>query len=95
MDEEVFVEYEGQKAYFCGAGCQMKATDDPAAAIAAAYPEATSLGNATCPITGEPVEEGNSVTWQGQEVGLCCPKCAPEFLKDPANKVAAALAEKE
>ena len=95
VDAAFFVEHEGQKAYFCGAGCQKKATDDPGAAVVAAYPEATPVGNAICPISKKPVEEGNSVTWQGQEVGLCCPKCAPGFLKDPANKVAAALAENE
>lgn len=93
VDQELFVEHEGQKAYFCGAKCQKEATADPAAALVAAYPTATPVGNTTCPISGNPVEDGNAITWQGQEVGMCCPKCAPKFQKDPAKHVAALLAE--
>ncbi|MEE8469274.1 MAG: hypothetical protein V3T22_12510 [Planctomycetota bacterium] len=93
VDQEFFVEHEGQKAYFCGAGCQEKASGDPAAAIVAAYPEATPLGNANCPISGDPVEDGESITWQGQEVGLCCPMCVKGFEKDPDASIAKALAE--
>lgn len=93
VDEELFVESDGQKAYFCGAKCQAEAAKDPAAAILAAYPAATPLGNATCPISGDPVEDGESITWQGQEVGLCCGMCVKGFKKDPTASIAKALAE--
>ena len=93
IDAEFFVEHEGQKAYYCCGDCQTEAAGDPAAAMAAAYPAATTVGNKTCPISGDAVADGNAVTWQGQEIGLCCGMCEKAFKEDPAKSVAAALAE--
>jgi len=93
IDAEFFVEHEGQKSYYCCGDCQTDAAADPAAAIAAAYPSATPVGNKACPISGDPVEDGNAVSWQGQEIGLCCGMCKKAFEEDPAKSVAAAIGE--
>lgn len=40
-------------------------------------------GEKTCPVTGEPVDEAQSVTWQGKTVKFCCVSCKAAFEKAP------------
>ena len=45
--------------------------------------QSTSI-NTMCPLLpDEPVDPRYIVTYQGQEIGLCCVKCKRKFLKDP------------
>ncbi len=40
--------------------------------------------NGKCPVMGRlVVAKGESVTYQGQKIGFCCPPCAAKFNKDP------------
>lgn len=93
VDQDEFLEVDGQRVYFCCPKCKAKAEADPAATLAKAYPVATPVGNTTCPVSDEPVEEGNSVTWQGHQISTCCPKCEKAFAKDAQAFTAQALAE--
>ena len=85
VDQDEFVEHDGQRAYFCCAKCTAAAQADPAAAIAAAYPQATLVGNVACPVSGKPVKGSKTGTWQGHTVGICCGHCVAEFASDPGN----------
>jgi YHS domain-containing protein len=40
-------------------------------------------GEKTCPVTGEPVDEAQYVTWKGKTVKFCCPSCKAAFEKAP------------
>lgn len=62
-----------------------------ASAPAAGAPVAAAPINANCPIMGNPVEaEGGTVSFKGQTVGFCCPKCVAKFeALDDAGKIAA------
>ncbi len=39
--------------------------------------------NATCPVSGAPVDANFRVVYDGKVVGFCCEKCAAKFLADP------------
>ena len=43
------------------------------------------LGNRICPVSGDDVREGFSVTYQNKEIGLCCPSCKDFFLQSPGK----------
>jgi hypothetical protein len=48
--------------------------------------------NATCPVTGSPVNAKYVVEHEGRKIGFCCPNCPAVFQADPA-KYAAKLPE--
>ncbi|MDE0897309.1 MAG: hypothetical protein OSB10_12080, partial [Planctomycetota bacterium] len=59
-------------------------TDVPDAAdVAAPAPE-----NATCPVSGEPVDPVFTVTHEGRTIGFCCANCPKSFIEDPAKYLA-------
>lgn len=91
VNQEVFVEADGQRAYFCCGNCKAKHEADPAAAMAVAYPSSKALGNTTCPVSGESADGSKTVTWQGHEIAVCCGNCAGEFPNDAAAYAAKAV----
>lgn len=84
VKQDVFVEADGEKAYFCCGDCKAKHEADPKAALAAAYPEAKPLGNTTCPVSGEEADGSKTVSWQGHAIAVCCGNCVGEFPNDAA-----------
>jgi YHS domain-containing protein len=40
-------------------------------------------GKTTCPVTGEPVDAAQLVTWKGKTVKFCCVSCVAAFKKAP------------
>ena len=92
VDPDSYFEHEGQRVYFCNPKCAQDGSLQPERYVAMAYPAAAPVGNATCPVSGHEVD-GTTVTWQGREVGVCCPRCVDEFAKDPAGHARQALAE--
>lgn len=47
--------------------------------------KAVIVGNKTCPVSGEKIEEGSAVTYEykGKVYSFCCEVCVEEFKKDP------------
>ena len=89
---EIYVEHEGQRAYFCCAKCVATAEKDPAAAVAAAYLAPTAVGNTTCPVSGKPASTENLVTWQGYTVAVCCGQCEKSYASDASGYTQKAMA---
>jgi uncharacterized membrane protein len=48
-------------------------------------PEALRPVNATCPVSGSPVNPEYAVVHEGRVVGFCCPNCPRDFWSDPAR----------
>jgi YHS domain-containing protein len=48
---------------------------------------------ATCPVSGQPIDKSVHVDYQGQRIYFCCPKCPAEFRKDPEKYFATFQAE--
>lgn len=78
--------YLGKLVGFCCGNCKAKFDADPekfAAKIdgtAAAKP-----ANATCPVSGEPVDLAQTSVFQGQTVAFCCANCKAKFDAEPAK----------
>jgi YHS domain-containing protein len=41
--------------------------------------------NTVCPVTGDKVTKGKTVTYEGKVYGFCCADCVKAFNKDPKN----------
>jgi hypothetical protein len=80
-----YVSHGKQRAYYCCGKCVGAAKADPAAALAAAYPEAKPVGNKKCPVSGHAIESGKakSVSFMGHAIDLCCADCEAGFANNP------------
>lgn len=47
------------------------------------------VGNKTCPISGEEIDEGTKAAYEykGKAYNFCCPACIDEFKKDPKKYI--------
>jgi len=52
---------------------------DPAGAAPTLAP-----ANATCPVSGNPVDPAFAIVFEGRVIGFCCQKCPVTFWEDPA-----------
>ncbi len=78
--KEFFVDTPKGRVYLCCKGCLKKAGADVEATYAKAYPETKKLESATCPVTGEKLnDKAVTVTYKGYEFKVCCNDCAKKF----------------
>lgn len=84
VDEEVFVESNGQKVYFCCKGCVNKYTSNPtkyASALANSYTFQTK-----CPVMDEEINpKVFTTTAKGKKIYFCCKGCDKKFVKNPGK----------
>lgn len=80
--------------------CGAAYAEDEAATLSESNPAAVSesltvvdVGNAICPVSGQPVSGNDFYTYHDRRYGLCCPLCKEAFEKEPAKY--AAIADKE
>ena len=52
-----------------------------------------TLGNAICPVTGQAVNPGFVVRWDGVDIGFCCRECPAKFSAHPEAYTPALLKE--
>lgn len=89
------VDWQGQRIYFCCNKCPAKFKADPEKYFAKMAAEGVVLENiqATCPVSGEKLGEGDmgkpvAVDYHGRRVMLCCNMCKPKFEKEPEKYLA-------
>lgn len=79
INKDIYVDYEGQRVYFCCPACKKTFLEDPEKYFRVMMKNgeyADSLQE-KCPIMGNPVNEGSeAVTFPGRKVYICCPGCA-------------------
>lgn len=81
-DRNVFADHDGQKVYFCCAGCAKKFQRDPAKYKTALANGATY--QTMCPVTGEGIDpEAFTKTVGGHSVYFCCKACDKKLFRDP------------
>jgi YHS domain-containing protein len=84
VDRKWAVEHEGQKIYACCRKCWTKIKEDPAPALAKAYPKATVHKLEKCAFTGKDIPaDAPTVTWQGHTIPFCCKNCVAKFKAEP------------
>lgn len=86
IKQDVFIEYEGQKIYFCCPGCPARFKESPTTYLPAVYkqvyPQEVQL---KCPVMGGPLDGKTFADYQGRRIGFCCDGCPQEFKANPAK----------
>ena len=95
IDKASYVDYQGQRVYFCCDNCPAKFKADPETYFAKLAADGVTLENiqTTCPVSGETLGEGDmgepvAHAYKGRTVMLCCPSCIKKFDKEPAKYLA-------
>lgn len=91
VDKAHYVDYQGQRVYFCCDKCPAKFAADPEKYFEKVAKEGVLLENVqtTCPVSGEKLEDKDTyVDYKGRRLYFCCGKCAKEFGRDPAKYLA-------
>lgn len=85
VDKKVFVDYQGQRVYFCCDKCPAKFKADPEKYFAQFAKDGIVLENVqkVCPVSGEDISKKAFADYKGRRVYFCCEKCIPKFTKDP------------
>jgi YHS domain-containing protein len=81
---EKHVAFDGGNVYFCCGNCQKAFETDSAKFAAKAHQQQVSTGQLVqkgCPFSGGPVKPGTHISFDGVEVGFCCPNCKAKVEK--------------
>lgn len=82
VDQDVFVDSNGKKVYFCCKGCVNKYQREPnkyTAVLANSYTYQTK-----CPVMDEEIDpKAFTTTAKGMNIYFCCKGCDKKFFKDP------------
>ncbi|KAA3604473.1 MAG: YHS domain-containing protein [Planctomycetota bacterium] len=90
VDKNVFVEYQGQKVYFCCSGCEGKFKAE-ADKVFTKWQHAKVVTEAAasqthCPLMkDEKVDKNTFVTYKGRRIYFCCAGCITGFAKKPGK----------
>lgn len=90
IDPDSFIEFQGQKVYFCCPGCDKKFLKDPDLYFGQMKErgEVTENIQTLCPVSGDKLDEDKvSLTLPGRKIFFCCKKCVRQFKKDKAKYI--------
>jgi len=88
INKDVFVDYQGQRIYFCCPACPAEFRKDPEKYFAKFEKEGIELENVqkSCPVSGETLGEHGEpavIHYKGRTVKFCCPACERTFRAEP------------
>jgi len=91
-----FVDYQGQRVFFCCPGCEDSFLAAPEKYFGAAAKDKVLFENVqtTCPVTGEPIDKKFFTYYKGRGIYFCCADCIEKFNVDP-DKYLKAMREAE
>jgi YHS domain-containing protein len=97
IDKEVYLDYQGQRVYFCCPGCKPKFLEDPEISMKKFEEQAILLESVqtACPVSGEPINKDVYTDYKGRRVYFCCKGCQAPFKKDPETHLAKLTTSKE
>ena len=85
INKEIYVDYQGQRIYFCCNGCPETFRKDPEKymkklAASNVLPESVQT---VCPVMGGKINKEIYVDYEGRRAYFCCKGCPEMFKKDP------------
>jgi len=85
INKEAFVDYHGQRVYFCCGGCDKKFLENPEKYFAQFEKENILLENVqtVCPVMGSKINRDVYTDYEGRRVYFCCSGCDKKFLENP------------
>ena len=85
IDKNVYVDYQGQRVYFCCPSCKDTFLKDPEKYMKKIADENILLESVQkkCPVMGGDIDKKVYTDYKGRRVYFCCESCKEKFLKDP------------
>ena len=85
INKDVYVDYQGQRVYFCCNGCQSTFLKDPEKYFKKMAKENVLLESVQkeCPVMGGKIDKKVYTDYNGRRVYFCCASCKKTFAKDP------------
>ncbi|MEW6356261.1 MAG: YHS domain-containing protein [Planctomycetota bacterium] len=85
INKEVYVDFQGQRIYFCCGACPDKFKADPEKYMEKFEKEGVLLESVqeNCPVMGGKIDKGVFVDYKGRRVYFCCPGCPEKFRAEP------------
>jgi YHS domain-containing protein len=104
INKDVYVDYKGERIYFCCPGCEgsfMEKPDEYLEKMRAAGVRPEQLAGAAgdmkpqthCPVMGGEINREFYADHEGQRVYFCCPGCKEPFLKEAEKHLSKMRAE--
>jgi len=91
-----FLDYQGQRVYFCCPGCEGSFLKDPEKYFEQAAKDKVIFENVqtTCPVMGNPVDKKFFTYYKGRGIYFCSESCIEKFNAEP-DKYLKAMREAE
>jgi YHS domain-containing protein len=88
IDEDIHLDHEGRRVYFCCEACTEEFKEDPQKYIARLDAQLLEqalrcLPQQTCPVMGGKINEDIHTEHEGRRVYFCCEACTGKFKEDP------------
>ncbi len=85
INKDIYTDYQGQRVYFCCAGCKPKFEKDPEKSMKKFEKDNILLESVqtTCPVMGGEINKDQYTDYKGRRIYFCCAGCPPKFDKDP------------
>ncbi len=86
IKQDVSIDYQGQRIYFCCAGCDKTFLENPEGHLAEMAEQGVIVESlqTVCPVSGEELKNKDTyVDYKGRRIYFCCPGCDKDFAKDP------------
>jgi YHS domain-containing protein len=85
IDKNVYLDYEGQRIYFCCAGCKDTFLKEPEKYFKKIEEDGILLESIQkkCPVMGGDIDKKEYVDYKGRRVYFCCAGCKEKFDKEP------------
>lgn len=89
IDPAITSEFEGQTVAFCCPKCKAGFDADPAKYKDKIAGEKTAGPvNTKCPVSDQPIDAAQTVSYEGKTVSFCCGNCLAKFEAEPAKYAA-------
>jgi YHS domain-containing protein len=90
VNKSVYTDYQGNRIYFCCAGCIDAFNEDPQAYLQKMKDEGVELlklnPQSVCPVSGKNLTNKDVYSdYESRRVYFCCNSCKAAFEKDPAK----------
>jgi YHS domain-containing protein len=85
INKDLFVDYQGQRIYFCCPGCKQAFLKEPEKYMKKLADNKVLLESIQekCPVMGGKIDKNIYIDYKGRRVYFCCPSCKETFAKDP------------
>lgn len=85
IDKKVYVDYQGQRVYFCCPACKDTFLKDPEKYFAKFEKAGVLLESVQkkCPVMGGDIDNKEYTDYKGRRVYFCCAGCKDKFLAEP------------